>query len=142
MSFPQSFADNQDATEKIEHWLTDFDTLPNATSSEVDRIYWAAPRWMTRGDILFFYFAKSSKINIRKRTRSLDEESQATGLLRKLLAGRREQRLRSLLNQAADRSEKDSGTIFACAEATGPAEFISPEKWYSSRFIREVESRE
>jgi hypothetical protein len=82
MSFPQSFANNQDALEKVEVWLADFDTLFNSTSSDEDPIYWTAPRWMTRGDILFFYLSKSSKDNVRKLVRRLDEESQATGLLR------------------------------------------------------------
>ncbi len=136
ISLPQSFASDQDATEKIEDWLTDFNTLFN--SSDEDPIYWTAPRWMTRGDILFFYLSKSSKDNIRKLVRRLDEESQATGLLRKLLSGRRGQRLRSLLSQAAKLSEKNSGRVFACAEATGPAEFIPPEKGYSPRFKSNV----
>ena len=65
MSFPQCFAGNQDAAEKIEDWLADFDTLLNSTSSEEDRIYWTAPRWMTRGDILFLYLSKNSKVNSR-----------------------------------------------------------------------------
>jgi hypothetical protein len=65
MSFLQTIADNQDATENIEGRLADFDTLLNSTSSEEERIYWTAPRWMTRGDILFFYLSKSSKVNSR-----------------------------------------------------------------------------
>lgn len=138
MSFPRSFADNQDAIEKVEDWLADFDTLFDFTSSNEDPIYWTAPRWTMERDVLFFYLTKSSKDNIRRLARSLDEESLATGFLQKLLTGRRGQRLKFLLNQAAKLSEEHSGTVFACAKATGPAKFIPPEKGYSPRFESNV----
>ncbi len=98
MSFPRSFANNEDAAEKIEDWLADFDTLFDSTSSNEDPIYWTAPRWTMEGDVLFFYLTKSSKDSIRRLTRRLDEESLTTGFLQKLLTGRRAQRLKFLLN--------------------------------------------
>lgn len=141
IGFPQSFADNQDALGNVEEWLADLDALfGDSTSDHRDPIFWTAPRWMMQGDILFFYLTKSSEHNLKKLAIKLDEEPQSAILPRRLLAGHRMRRFRSLLEEAIELSEKYSGTIFACAEVTGSAEFIppSPDPAYSLRFKSNV----
>ncbi len=108
---------------------------------------WTAPRWMTQGDILFFYHTKNAKRKIQKLLKEARAEEEA---LRESLRGKLTARLRfsrrryeldhaaervRMLEHAADLSEKYSGTIFACAEISGPAEYFEeePARHFSSR---------
>ena len=45
---------------------------------ERDRwLSWTAPRWMTQGDILFFYHTKNAKRKIQKLLKEARDEEQA-----------------------------------------------------------------
>jgi len=115
---------------------------------ERDRwLSWTAPRWMTQGDILFFYHTKNAKRKIQKLLKETRDEAQA---LKISLQGKRltrlwtrsrrrdleraAQRVRTL-EHAAELSETYSGAIFACAEISGPAAHFEeePARHFSSR---------
>jgi hypothetical protein len=105
------------------------------------------PRWMTEGDILFFYHTKNAKPKIQKLLKEARAEEEALRVstrgkliarlrasLRRHELDRAAQRVRTL-EHAAELSEKYSGTIFACAEISGPAEYFEeePARHFSSR---------
>jgi hypothetical protein len=108
---------------------------------------WTAPRWMTEGDILFFYHTKNAKPKIQKLLNKAREEERALRAsirgkpiarlrdsLRRHELDRAAQRVRTL-EHAAELSEKYSRTIFACAEISGPAEYFEdePSRYFASR---------
>jgi hypothetical protein len=81
---------------------TDLDTLLAFTPGQV--LEWTAPRWMTTGDILFFYHAVSAKPRI---VRLLKQARQTSPLRDDLI---------QVLERVAVLAERYGGTIFACTE--------------------------
>ena len=101
-------------------WATDIDTLLNFQTAH--SIFWTAPRWITEGDVVFFYHTK----------RALQRTER---LLAAVKAHRpRKRNLIKLLERARRTAEAYSGKIFACASVAGATErfsglnkhFISP----------------
>jgi hypothetical protein len=102
---------------------------------------------MTEGDILFFYHTKNAKPKIQKLLKEARAEEEALwastrgkrivrlrASLKRHELDRAAQRVRTL-EHAAELSEKYSGTIFACAEISGPAEYFEdePSRYFASR---------
>ena len=97
---------------------TDIDLLPEFGSYD-EPIKWTAPRWVQRGDIVFFYHTKSAKQHV---TRPCKDVQQHYGLPRD------ERRVISqLLESAVDQADRYSGTVFGCAEASGSAEYLGDQ---------------
>jgi hypothetical protein len=127
--------------------VTSVDLILNFDPERDRWLSWTAPRWMTQGDILFFYHTKNAKHKIQRLLKDAHDEEEA---LRASLQGKRmtrlwarsrrheleraAQRVRTL-QHAADLSERYSGTIFACAEISSPAEHFEeePARYFSSR---------
>jgi hypothetical protein len=129
--------------------VTSMDLILNFDPQRDRWLSWTAPRWMTEADILFFYHTKNAKPKIHKllkEARAEEETLRASTrgkLIARLRAGlkrheldRAAQRVRTL-EHAAELSEKYSGTIFACAEISGPAEYFEdePARHFSSRSL-------
>ncbi len=116
--------------------VTSMDLILNFDPQRDRWLWWTAPRWMTEGDVLFFYHTKNAKPKIQK----LLKEARAEELdLRDSLQGKRMARLRAsfgrheldraaqrvrTLEHAAELCDRYSGAIFACAEISAPAEYL------------------
>lgn len=106
----------------IAKWATDLDVLLNFEKGS--RVFWTAPKWLTEGDVIFFYQTK-----------------QANSRSSRLLAEAREKfpRKRSLitpLTRARDNARLYAGSIFACASVAGATElFEKQEKHFISRLF-------
>jgi hypothetical protein len=98
--------------EGVRDWVgsgrTDLDVLLQERSG----LEWTAPRWMTTGDILFFYHAVSATTRIRRLLK------QAQSLSNRALL--------ELLHHADQLAGQYAGTIFAYAEVAGPSEHLGP----------------
>jgi hypothetical protein len=88
--------------------LTDLDVLlsPRLTHE----LFWTAPRWMTTGDVLFFYHAVSATTRIRRLLKQAQSSSN-TPLIK-------------VLQHAEQLAAMYAGTIFACAAVAGSSERI------------------
>lgn len=76
---------------------------------------WTAPRWMTAGDILFFYHTKRSRARIRKVAR--EALAHTHGDTERMTF--QERLLYELLLDQMSIADRYGGTIFACARVTG-----------------------
>ncbi len=89
-----------------------------------DDTSWTAPKWLTEGDILFFYHTKRGGLNaqkLRKLAKRLYPE---------------ERGLTAILEHAAGQAEMYSGTIFGCASVSGSTEYFGPpEKHFDGRLF-------
>lgn len=123
VTFPDTLEDvlNMVAGNKFKAaWATDIDTLLNFQAT--DSIFWTAPKWITEGDIVFFYHTKRAL----RRTERLLAEAKADHP--------RKRNLIKLLERAWQTAEAYSGKFFACASVAGATErfsglnkhFISP----------------
>lgn len=122
---------------------TDLDDLLLGAERSVDEsLTWTAPRWITQGDLLFFYHAKSARRKIDRLLKEIDEISEVLGLrTRSIERDRDKQDLRTmteavrLLEHAAELSDRYSGSILACAEVSAPSEYLhlKGDLHYSSR---------
>ncbi len=107
VSFPQDLPGLQQMLRKNRYFgtaLTDLDLLidfPNAPKA------WTAFRWLTSGDLLFFYHAASAPQRIKRIQRKLQRE------------GNRDPILIKVLERAAERANDRAGRIFAVAEISG-----------------------
>lgn len=114
VSFPTTLDDVQGMVEKncyLRDGATDLDTLlefdPHIGG------YFTAPRWLTQGDILFFYHAVSAKQRIANLLKKAKQESN--------------HELTQLLKHAANLANRYAGTIFGYAEVVGPSEYLEDE---------------
>lgn len=107
VSFPQELPGLQQMLHKNRYFgtaLTDLDLLidfPNAPKA------WTAFRWLTSGDLLFFYHAASAPQRIKRIQRKLERE------------GNRDPIMIKVLKRAAERAKERAGRIFAVAEISG-----------------------
>lgn len=97
--------DNQELGSGIE---TDIDTLLNFCPSH--HTFWTAPRWITSGDILFFYHTRTGGEKALRLARQAAKASPSYDFLT------------STLERACDQARKYARTIFACAIVSGVAE--------------------
>lgn len=110
----------------IADWSTDLELLLNFKNS--DPIFWTAPKWMTEGDIIFFYHTKRAKV----RTANLLAEA--------LQNFPRKRNLIKLLKRAKATADLYSGKIFGCASVSSPAQlFRKQEKHFVSRLFAPLE---
>lgn len=97
---------------------TDMELLLGTAGPEQQGGTWTAPRWVTEGDILFFYHTKRAAHHVERLARAnldppggeWDTVSDRTGML-------------SLLYDQLDIAERFCGTVFACARMVGPPAF-------------------
>lgn len=102
---PEELANRVVANRDVPGALTDIDCLELFHPD--DRIGWTAPRWMTQGDILFFYHTASARTNIARLQRHLDT------------LGRVPPSFRRALERAHAQAKAYSRSIFACAQVAG-----------------------
>lgn len=104
-------------------WVTDMDVLLDFPDQS--DIPWIAPKWLTAGDLLFFYHTKSAKIIIARLL--------ATLKLGVGLEAADTERLRDILERASRLANKYSGSIFAFGEVSGrPKRLHDPNKHFKS----------
>jgi len=114
ISFPETIDEVLDMVNKHQQWIADIDTLfidePN------DENFWSSPKWLTQGDIIFFYYTKSSKQRITKllQQAKLDYDQEDEVVKELVLLLERSQEVACLY----------SGTIFACANVSGSTEYF------------------
>jgi hypothetical protein len=128
ISFPETLEAVQDMVQKNQDmggWLTDMDTLLSFQRNDI--IYWTAPKWMTQGDILFFYYAKKARVRV-------------VALYRQTFQDRFDNNLKELLKRTVEQSSQYAGTIFGCAEVSGVAEYSQSELYhFGSRFFAPID---
>lgn len=101
--------------EESDNWITDLESLLYEDKDKNEPGYWTGARWLTEGDILFFYQTDSRP---KRFIRKLLKEA------RELPATDAEPVIR-LLERNRELVDRYAGTIFACARVTGPSEYLS-----------------
>lgn len=106
------------------HGPTDLDRLlhPELSSGS----WWSAPRWISSGDIVFFYHTKRAKKQIARLLKEVGSPPSWRKLIPRsfsFLMGK-QQRLIQILEHAAELAGAYSGTIFACGMVGGPAKHL------------------
>jgi hypothetical protein len=97
-------------------WITDMDLLMDFPEGR--NIPWIAPKWLTSGDILFFYHTKRSKILIDKLL--IQAKRLATGYATDALVTMNDAKiLIGILQRQATLANLYSGAIFGYAEVSG-----------------------
>lgn len=97
-------------------WISDTDVLMDVHKYFEDAVYWTAPRWMTFGDVLFFYHTKRGALcakrlfNEAKRERDINPN------------------FLNLMERSRDFSARYLGSIFACAAIDGTPENFPREE--------------
>lgn len=110
-SNPSSLEDIERLAE--DGWWTDMDKLVYPEVMALwDEWYWTAPKWMTVGDVLFFYQTKSVKQRISRLIREWRNHFGPDSALT------------SILERNLRHAEQYSGTIFASARVIGPARYM------------------
>lgn len=116
VSFPETLESVFDMVEKNEYardWAMDIDVLLNFDPDEGTA--WTAPKWMTQGDILFFYHTKKAKQRISKLLKEAKSQYRlGSDIIR-------------LLERAADYSSLYSGAIFGCSSVSGATEYYKKQ---------------
>lgn len=111
VSFPQDLEGLRQMLHKnrgIGEGLTDVDTLvsfPNLANM------WTASRWMTSGDLLFFYHAASAPYRIGRLQRELRKQA--------ALEQHERRELTAVLERATAQAQARAGHVFAVAEISG-----------------------
>jgi hypothetical protein len=117
IGFPDSLDGVRDMVEKHGSWTTDMAALLEAgTCGEGGN--WTAPKWMTPGDILFFYHTKNARPKIHRLLDQVNESLATTSRFRRI-RGRDLENMRGLLQHSARTAALYSGTIFGSAEISG-----------------------
>jgi hypothetical protein len=107
-------------------WSTDLDILLNFKNTKP--LFWTAPKWLTKGDIIFFYHTKRAK----SRTAKLFTEAQQKFPHKRNLI--------KLLKHAKETADLYSGNIFGCAlVSSGTQLFDKQEKHFISRLFAPLE---
>jgi hypothetical protein len=91
---------------------TDLETLLNFKPNH--GAWWTTPRWITTGDVLWFYHTLSAKAKIARLRKQIKRAETDADLI-------------AVLDRAAKLAEQYAGTIFACAEVAGPTEYVKAE---------------
>jgi hypothetical protein len=111
----------------LEQLIFDFDTERNDSLDTLGPSNWTGARWMTEGDILFFYQAAFRAKMYAKRLlsqcrRDLDRWSF----------------LIDVIEHNLNLIQHYGGTIFACAQVTGVPKYIQPEEdshWSNRTYV-------
>lgn len=99
-------------------YLTDMDLLLYNSSifkyleenEDEDEFNWSAPKWMTEGDILFYYHTAASKYWSKRVLRESEEDIIEDNILKNL-------------KHSIEIADKYAGKIFGCSEIAGPTEY-------------------
>lgn len=91
--------------------LTDIDNLLRFRPG--DLLTWTAPKWLTAGDLLFFYHTKSARDNLRLVREDVEDTAPSNDDLWPIVA------------RAEEQLALYSGTIFGCALVAGRPEYES-----------------
>ena len=111
-----------EGNKSIARWSTDLELLLNFKTN--NPVFWTAPKWLTEGDIIFFYHTKRAKARIVKL---LDEAREKFPRKRSLI---------NLLERAKENASLYAGSIFACATVAGATRlFERREKHFVSRLF-------
>lgn len=125
VSFPKTIDDVLDMVESgssCKNWITNLDKLLQFGQYETGWL-WTAPKWLTKGDILFFYHALTAKQQVSKLLKEVKEIWDNN-------------KLTQLLEHADDLANRYAGTIFGCAEVIGPSEYLEgPLSYYKSNIF-------
>lgn len=95
-------------------WSSDLDVLSNFKDGE--SVFWTTPKWLTKGDIMFFYHTKRAKF---RTTKLLAEAKQKFPLKVNLI---------KLLERAKKTADLYSGSIFACALISGETKLLEKQE--------------
>jgi hypothetical protein len=95
-------------------WTTDMDLLLNFRAGDV--LYWTAPKWIAKGDIVFFYHTNRAIQRTRKLLREVESNFP------------RKRKLLNLLERSRQTAELYGGKIFACGAVAGSVERIQGHK--------------
>lgn len=146
ISFPKTIAELEGMIEKnsgFGAFKTDMDML--LTAKPEDALYWTASRWMTEGDILFFYHTLSARSRIaalrKQLSSSVSKQPIDSSILQRLESlfglanhGGAGATLDHVLEQAARYAERYAGTIFACAQVIGSSTYLHKPEDEDSHF--------
>lgn len=104
----------------VARWSTDLDILLNPESPMP--VFWTAPKWLTAGDVIFFYHAKRAKARTRRVLAETEEKFP------------RKRSLLKVLRRAKETADRYAGKIFACASVSGATRrFGEQDKHFVSR---------
>lgn len=108
--------------------LTDLEVISNFESLSPDFVEWTAARWMTEGDVLFFYHTNRG----HKKIRRLLKELRKLGLVEQnwYIDATMETLERNL-----EVSTRMESSIFACAPVEGSATYYSKEEDAECHFM-------
>lgn len=112
ISFPTTLDAVEEMVEQNEYvgeGMTDLDTLLEFSPSS--GTMWSAPRWMTEGDILFFYHTKTARVRATGLHRSAEQSYGSQNRITRVLA------------HAVQLADLYGGSLFACAGVAGAAEY-------------------
>ena len=110
----------------VAKWSTDLDILLDPESPKP--IFSTAPKWLTEGDIIFFYHAMRAKTRTRKILAEAEERFP------------RKRALLKLLRRAKETADLYAGSIFACAPVSGATRrFGVQNKHFVSRLYAPAE---
>ncbi len=89
---------------------------------------WSAPRWMSKGDILFFYHSKSSQYSSKKVFKELEEYEANEIVIKNALHG-------------LELAKKYAGKIIGFGEIAGPTEYFGfQDQHFKDRTFAPIES--
>jgi hypothetical protein len=117
VSFPESIDDVLAMVERNKakaKWISDLDILFNFKDGE--SVFWTAPKWLTKDDIMFFYHTKRAKL---RTTKLLAEAEQNFPHKINLI---------KLLKRAKETADLYSGSIFACALVSGETKLLEKQE--------------
>jgi hypothetical protein len=112
VSFPKTARELEKMIQKnsrLREEATDIDTLLEFTPEH--ETSFTAPRWITEGDIVFFYHTGTAKARVAKVRREVERSSPKFD------------HLRQVLDHAEALVHQYSRTVFACARVSGPTCF-------------------
>ncbi|MCL4867389.1 MAG: hypothetical protein KJ063_00340 [Anaerolineae bacterium] len=122
---------------------TDLDILIEFDSP--DKIKWTALRWMTQGDILFFYHTKGAKKRVANLYQQAVDGNTQKNTLAYLLEwtlglSSKNKTLVHALERTLALTNRYSGTIFACAKISGKTEYsASDHQHFGSKYFAPLE---
>jgi hypothetical protein len=122
-------------------WITDMDVLSSFPAGKT--VPWIAPKWLTEGDILFFYHTKTATNLIRKLRREAMSASRTGGWkqLGFVQSIDELERLRRMLERADEAALTRAGTIFAFAVVGGrPERIMDEQKHFHGTIYAPIES--
>lgn len=96
-------------------WITDTDVLSNVEHYFPDGTFWTAPKWMTFGDVLFFYHTKRGALCTKRLS---NEARRISDISPDFL---------EMMERSRNFSERYIGSIFACAKVDGIPEYFEQE---------------